>query len=90
MYYKDEIYTQASDYPDELIENIKNGHIYDCEEGCYVQDNNWFDLAIYKEGYFLDGQVFEEDLSKLKPEQLKSTMIDYLKFFLNKEEYNVK
>ena len=43
-------------------------------------------IAIYKDGYFLDDQVFEEDLSKLTPEQLKSIMVDYLEFFLDKEE----
>ena len=86
IFFGDEIYTQASDYPDELIENIKNGHIYDYQEDCYLQDNNWFDIAIYKDDYFLDDQVFEEDLSKLTPEQLKSIMVDYLEFFLDEEK----
>ena len=85
IFFNDEIYTQASDYPDELVENIKNGKIYDYLEDCYLEDNNWFDIAIYKNGIFVDDQVFEEDLCKLTSEQLKNIMIDYLNYFIKEE-----
>lgn len=83
IYFNDEVYTQAFDYPDELIENIKNGHIYDYQEDCYLEDNNWFDVVIFKNKCYIYDEVFEEDLCQLTPEKLKKIMIDYLDYAIN-------
>lgn len=79
--YKDEVYHQPSDFPDELIQLIKehpydwdvyspSGEGNDDEEGnIYVGLNNWFEYLF--DG---DGDVYEEDLAKATPDMILDDM----------------
>lgn len=77
-----ETYRDANDYPEELINAIKNGKNY---EDYYCDTNNWFEVLY---GYtkagereaddnvgFIDGEVWDDIPSS--PDQLKSEMRDF-------------
>ena len=79
--YKDEVYHRPSEFPDELIQLIKE-HPYDwdvyapsgegndeAEGDIYVGLNNWFEYIF--DG---DGDVYEEDLSKATPGMILDDM----------------
>ena len=84
--FKGETYHRPSEFPDELIERIKNhpndwecyapsGEGNDDEESdIYVGLNNWFE-------YISDngGDIFEDDLSKATPERILEDMMDIAK-----------
>ena len=89
--YKGETYCRPSEFPDELKELIKknpnrwdtvapSGEGNDEEDSdIYVEFNNWFEV-IYEfddESFFMDGDVFEEDLSKFTPETLKNLLTEW-------------
>lgn len=66
--YKDEVYTNPSDFPQEVKEIIKNGDLWNTDE-IYVGNNNWFELFFWdEEGNFLDSDVV--DIEGMTPEEL--------------------
>lgn len=83
--YKGETYHTPSEFPEELIEKIKehpnwwegyapSGEGNDNEEGdVYVYLNNWFEY-IYGEEVLYDGTVYENDLSKATKEEILEDM----------------
>lgn len=77
-----ETYRDASDYPEELINAIKNGENY---KDYYCDTNNWFEVlygytkADEREAYnnveYIDGEVWDDIPSS--PDQLKSEMRNF-------------
>ena len=81
-----ETYRNASDYPEELINAIKNGENY---EDYYCDTNNWFEMlygyskAGEKEtGNYVDGEVWDDISSS--PDQLKGEMRDFAESLFEK------
>lgn len=82
VYYKDDIYKYANDYPEELIEAFKNGTA-DNNEDIYISENNWFDIVVYKDGEYIADDVVGYDISKYDKKQLKEMMKEYLNEVIN-------
>ena len=79
--YKGTRYRAPSGFPEELKEKIKNNpHWTAGDKNLYVDMNNWFEYIYdihtpYGDTYS-DGVMFEDDLSKCTPEELKTRMVD--------------
>ena len=84
-----ETYRDASDYPEELINAIKNGENY---KDYYCDTNNWFEVLY---GYtkagereadnnveYIDGEVWDDIPSS--PDQLKGEMRDFAESLFEK------
>lgn len=89
--YKGYNYKSPYDFPEELIDKIKtdpywfcyapSGETEDNEDGdIYVDMNNWFEyLYGYKENntnIYIDGMVYEADLSKDTPQGIFNEMVE--------------
>ena len=78
-----EPYYDPADFPDELIECIKNGdHGCDYDDNPYVEDGNWFNVEFTIEGkngdeIAYDGDSIEVDISKMTVEEMKEYLADY-------------
>ena len=92
--YKDEIFHRPSDFPDELIQIIKE-HPYDWDiyapsgEGnddfecyIYVSMNNWFEYLF--DG---DGDVYEEDLAEATPGMILDDMFYIARRYFGLEKW---
>lgn len=78
IFYKDQLYENANNYPKELIDLIKSANLYK-QEDVEISSNNWFEINAYEIDdignyeciYY---EVFEEELDKITKEQLKDLM----------------
>ena len=81
----DEVYEQADDYPEELIEAIKNGSDgvdYACD------NNNWFDLryTVYNargEEVYYDSEAYESTIHTLNKADLMKDLQEYGEYLLD-------
>lgn len=77
--YGGERYRNPDDFPEEMRDVIKRGE-YDKLE---IENNNWFEVvftlfeANSEEELAYDGDVFEDDLSKMTPDELKKYFDEY-------------
>lgn len=54
--YKDQVYKHASDFPNELLQLFAEQKAGDCPD-LFVDDNNWFEVFIEKDGVFMSSEV---------------------------------
>lgn len=85
--YKGIEYRNPSDFPQELKDLIKTQpNIWDCNEDVYVSNNNWFEfiysISCNDELIESDGVILEEDLSKMKPKDVKQKMIEIIGYII--------
>ena len=92
--YKGDIYDTYSDFPADLVDIIKANEEWDNED-VFINANNWFELVYTVEsangeevGY--DGFVFESDLSKMTPDELKALLTDYAESLFDDFEKDLK
>ena len=91
--FKDEVYHRPSDFPEELVQLIKE-HPYDwdvCappeeeddEYECYVYVglNNWFEYI-----FDCEGSVYEDDLAEATPEMILEDMTYLARWYFELEE----
>ena len=87
--FKGELYTSLEDFPDELIQAIKNN---DEGRSYFIHNNNWFELLYSL--YDSDGNLIVEDADVwespiISVETLKTELLDALILFLNHYHYQV-
>lgn len=74
--YKDEVYKNGGDYPDELTELIRN-HTVDSHPDVIIDENNWYELVIKdKKGNTLYAELADIDLSTITVEEIREMVID--------------
>lgn len=74
--YKDEVYRQPSEFPEELKEIIRAGHVFDHED-VYVGNNNWFAIQ-FRDGTEWDPNDNIVDVEGLSKQEIFSLMWDAL------------
>lgn len=74
--YKDELYTKASDMPDELLAKFRDLSAYE-DNDIYIGNNNWFDI-IFKKNGVIDPDDDVADIEGLSEDELKELMYDAL------------
>ena len=85
--FDDEVYKSAYDYPEELVEILKEGD-YSDNDRIEIIDNNWFEIDIYERDSInnvyelIDDDVLEVDISAMNEGSLKEYMIKYLEDYL--------
>jgi hypothetical protein len=96
--YKGETYHRPSEFPDELIERIKNqpndwdvyapsGEGNDEEEGdIYVGLNNWFEYIWNYDNGASDGIVCEQDISKMTVQDVLRELKEIAEWVFNGDE----
>jgi len=87
--YDDDYYRNASDFPEELYNMFVDGTAYDSDD-VYIDDNNWFEVLFYVNGYCYDSEMFDgdSDLSMYTKDELKEGLFDYLSHFIETEIEN--
>ena len=85
--YKGDIYTNPSDFPEELRNTIEaNPNLWMLEnDDVEIWENNWFEY-IYDHSFngrtYSDGIMFEDDLSKYTAEELEKAMLEICKYIV--------
>ncbi len=91
--WKDQIYKDASQYPDELTEFIRSGKMNDQStwpENIDVINNNWYEVFIYdRNGDILNSEYCDIELPELTEDEAKAFATETLASFL-KEAFNRK
>lgn len=87
--FKGELYTSLEDFPDELIQAIKNNEE---KESYFIHNNNWFELLYSL--YDSDGNLIVEDADVwespiISVETLRTELLDALILFSNHYRYQV-
>lgn len=77
--YKEDVYHSPSEFPDELKELIRSDRWWDTNDNVYVGLNNWFEYV-----YEGDGDVLEDDLSKMTKEDVKSDMLEIASMYFDR------
>lgn len=73
--YKGDVYHTPSEFPEELKQLIRNNpNDWDCNDDVYVSLNNWFEYLAKSNSI-----VFESDVSKMTPEEIKADMEEIAK-----------
>ena len=67
-------YKCPSKFPERVKEIIKQGKLFDSDE-VEVVEYNWFEYVVNVDGYS-EGFLFEGDLTKYTPEELKEEMFE--------------
>lgn len=84
--WKDQIYKDASQYPDELTEFIRSGKMNDQStwpENTDIINNNWYEVFIYdRNGDILNSGYCDIELPKLTEDKAKAFAIETLASFL--------
>lgn len=81
LVWKDEVYKYRGDFPDDLVEAIRNHTAENNPDYC-VDENNWYELIIWDEKNGKDllySDLFDIDLSTITEDELKELVM---------EEYN--
>ena len=75
-----DVYRYASDFPTDLLQMFHDGKTADAPN-VYVDENNWFEVFVEKDGKFIDSEVI--DAEGMNPAELFSmlweTYQDYVK-----------
>ncbi len=75
--YKDEVYKDITQFPQELVDIIKAGKLWDNED-VFVDMNNWFEFMLIKDGQTYDGIVCEKNLNEMTNGELMDYMVEIL------------
>ena len=81
---RSEVYKHASDFPDELMAVFASGEGTAEDPRIYVDDNNWFEIFIDKDGRNV--QYDTADAEELNPQQVFSLLWDSFIEFRKLEE----
>lgn len=81
--FKDELYRKPSEFPEELKEIIRAGHVFDHED-VYVGNNNWFAIQ-FRDGTEWDPNDDVVDVEGLSKQEIFSLMWDALSSHLEKQ-----
>ena len=74
VFYKDEMYRRASEMPQELLDEFKNG-TYMNNPDIEVCNNNWFDYIHVLDNVIQPNDIVcEDDLPSMSAQQLKEDM----------------
>lgn len=91
--WKDQIYKDASQYPDELTEFIRSGKMNDQStwpENTDIINNNWYEVFIYdRNGDILNSEYCDIELPELTEDEAKAFATETLASFLE-EAFNRK
>ncbi|MBR0491789.1 MAG: hypothetical protein IJJ82_07105 [Clostridia bacterium] len=85
--FDDEVYKSACNYPEELINILKQSDYFD-NDRIEIIDNNWFEIDIYERDSInnvyelIDDDVLEIDISAMSEGSLKEYMVKYLEDYL--------
>ena len=63
-----QVYRQASDFPPELARIFADGTDINTLPNVYVDDNNWFELFVEKDGRFVNSDLVDEGCFCAEPE----------------------
>ena len=81
---KDELYRKPSEFPEELKEIIRAGHVFDHED-VYVGNNNWFAIQ-FRDGTEWDPNDDVVDVEGLSKQEVFSLMWDALSSHLEHQQ----
>ena len=81
--YKDELYRKPSEFPEELKEIIRAGHVFDHED-VYIGNNNWFAIQ-FRDGTEWDSNDVVVDVEGLSKQEVFSLMWDALSSHLENQ-----
>ena len=82
--FKDELYRKPSEFPEELKEIIRAGHVFDHED-VYVGNNNWFAIQ-FRDGTEWDPNDDVVDVEGLSKQEVFSLMWDALSSHLEHQQ----
>ena len=82
--FKDELYRKPSEFPEELKEIIRAGHVFD-HENVYVGNNNWFAIQ-FRDGTEWDPNDDVVDVEGLSKQEVFSLMWDALSSHLEHQQ----
>lgn len=77
IYYKGERYDWPSKFPTEIIEAIRNNTLNNLEEFDII-NNNWYEIEVYDNVGYIDGDCWEASLDDYTVEKLRNEMTQYL------------
>ena len=73
-----ETYTLRQDFPDDLVEAIRNNRIYSSGRG-QVDENNWYEIMAWEGDRLLRSDVIDlDDLSTLTEDECREILADFL------------
>lgn len=76
LWWRDMCFKHASSFPDELLEKFRNGTAYKEVE---IDENNWWETLIYKDGDYIGGDIFEGEPRDFKNEhEIEDYVLDML------------
>lgn len=87
--WKDKVYTHYSQFPEDLIEYVKNeGNLND--KNCPIESNNYVGLRYTSfnnkdEEVYSDNIIFDEDMSKITQDELKAVLLRNALWILDAE-----
>lgn len=74
--WKDEVYKYLDDFPDDLVEAIRN-HTLDSNPDAEIGNNNWYEIFAYKKnGDWLYSDVIDIDLADMSDDDFRSLFAD--------------
>lgn len=85
VHYDGIVYKDVTQFPDELVEYIKEVGCFDNDFVEFI-DNNWFNFDVYEKNEFLQDFVCESNLSEYSKGDLVMDMIEYLDYVFEKDK----
>lgn len=75
--YKEQVYKDITQFPQELVDIIKSGKLWNNED-VFVDMNNWFEFMLIKDNQTYDGIVCEKNLNEMTNGELMDYMVEIL------------
>ena len=73
--YKDEVYKDISQFPEELVDIIRNGNLGENAD-TYLDMNNWYELVVLKNERELYCDVVDIDISTMTETDMQNFLLD--------------
>lgn len=81
--WKNEVYKYRKDFPDDLVEAIKEGSVV--IQGGEFAENNWYELSVCgKKGELLYSELYDIDISDMTEDELKEDVFKMIEDIVNK------
>ena len=73
--YKDEVYKDISQFPEELVDIIRNGNLGENAD-TYLDMNNWYELVVLKNEREIYCDVVDIDISTMTETDMQNFLLD--------------
>ena len=73
--YKDEVYKDISQFPEELVDIIRNGNLGENAD-TYLDMNNWYELVVLKNEREVYCDVVDIDISTMTETDMQNFLLD--------------